>query len=397
MTPRGRIYADYNATSPLDPEVLEAMLPWLSGFAGNPSSVHEPGRQARRAIEEARGKVAAALGADPSEIVFTSGGTESNNLAVLGGARAGRRRAPGRVRIATSSVEHPAVREPARMLAEEGFTLTELPVHQDSVLDVESTTRFLANLEAQTLALVSVILANNETGAVNTQLGPVFGRAREAGAVAHTDAVQAVGKIPVNVRELAVDLLSLTAHKFGGPSGAGALFVRKGMAVEPVLRGGAQEKGRRGGTENVAAVVGLGTAIEKATRRLAEETVRLQGLRQELESGLSRLWPAARINAADAPRTPGVTSAAFRGLDAEMLVIALDLAGIAVSTGAACSTGTVSASRVLAACGLPAEDVRGTVRFSLGPGTSHDDVEEILAVLPGILDRMMPRRAAGRN
>jgi cysteine desulfurase len=385
------IYADYNATTPLEPVVLEAMLPWISGLSANPSSVHGPGRQARKVVEEARALVASAIGAEPSEIVFTSGGTEADNLAVAGGARALRKKDPSRVRVMISAAEHPAVWEPARGLQEEGFLFSELPARRDSCVDLEPAMGMLGGAGARELALVSVILANNETGAVNTRLSELLGVARERGALTHSDAVQAVGKVPVDVKGLGVDLLSLTAHKFGGPKGAGALFVRRGVAIAPLMKGGAQEKGRRGGTENVAAIVGLGAAIQLAGSNLAREAARLSLLRDEFEERLRRVWPLCRVNSQEAERIPGVSSVTFPGIDAETLVIALDLEGVAISTGAACSSGTVSASRVLLACGFPVEEVRSTVRFSFGSSTDGGAIDSILEALTVVLGRMRSR------
>ena len=377
------VYADYHATTPLDPEVLAAMRPWLEGLSANPSSTHGPGRAAREAVETARAEVAAALGAEPSEIVFTSGGTEADNLAIRGGARAAREADPARRGVLFTAAEHAAVREAALSLREDGFETVELRVDSRGV-PAEAA---LAGDLATGTALVSVILANNETGAVFETLAAFAARARALGAVVHTDAVQAVGKIPVNARALSVDLLALTAHKFGGPKGAGALFVRKGVRLQPLAAGGGQERGRRGGTENVAGIVGLGAAIRLASARLSTEAARLTGLRDRLEAGLLADVPGARINAATGSRLPTATSAVFPGTEAETLVAALDLDGIAVSAGSACHAGTTSPSRVLLALGLSPAEARATLRFSFGRGSCQEDVDRLLEAVPRVVAR----------
>ena len=375
---RSLLYADHHATTPLDPEVLDAMLPWLSGLAANASSVHAAGRAARRAVEEAREEVARSLGARPEEIVFTSGGTESDNLAVRGGARARRAGDPARVRVVTTATEHPAVREAALALLSDGFRSEELAVDEDGL------PREAPALDGS-LALVSAILAGNETGVVNTALPELAACARQRGALVHTDAVQAVGKIPVDVTSLGVDLLSLTAHKFGGPKGAGALWVRKGTRIEPLLLGGGQEKGRRGGTENVAAIVGLGRAIRLATERLPREGPRLAALRDCFEAGLRERLPGVRFNATRRPgtaRLPTVSSVTVPGVDGETLLASLDLEGVAASSGSACHAGTTTPSRVLLAMGLTAADARSTLRFSFGRTTTGEEIDRLLELLP---------------
>ena len=377
-----KVYADHHATTPLDPEVFEVMRPWLEGLAANPSSTHGPGRAAREAVEAARVEVARVLGAEPSEIVFTSGGTEANNLAVRGGARAAREADPSRSRVAFTAAEHAAVREAALSLNADGFEPVELRVNANGVPAAGAFPDF-----DERTALVSALLANNETGAVFDSLAELAARARAAGAVVHTDAVQAVGKIPVDVRALGVDLLALTAHKFGGPAGAGALFVRKGVRVQPLAAGGGQERGRRSGTENVAAIVGLGAAIRLASAHLSSEAARLTGLRDRFEAGLLLRVPDAKINAAGGSRLPTATSALFPGTEAEMLAAALDLDGIAVSAGAACHAGTTSPSRVLLALGLSATEARATLRFSFGRTSREEDVDRLLDAVPRAVER----------
>jgi len=385
------LYADHHATTPVAPGVLEAMTPWLA-FSANASSVHSAGRAARIAVDEARSDVARLIGASPAEIVFTSGGTEADNLAVRGGSLAARESNPERRRVVVTMAEHPAVREAARSLARLGFEALELPV-DSSGLPVPDD--FEAACGPGT-ALVSAILANNETGVVNTGLPALAGKARSAGALAHTDAVQAVGKIPVDVNHLGVDLLSLTGHKFGGPKGAGALFVRKGVRVVPQESGGGQEKGRRAGTENVAALVGLGAAARLAASRLTAEAARLRALRDRFEAGLRAAVPGLSVNGTGpgTVRLPTVTSAVLPGAEGEILLAALDLEGIAASSGSACAAGTTKPSAVLLATGLSPEDVRSTLRFSFGRTTREEDVDRLLEAVPRLWARAAGARPA---
>lgn len=380
------VYADYHATTPLRPEALEAMLPWLEGLAANPSSIHGPGRAAREAVEKARGEVAAALGASPEEVVFTSGGTESDALAVLGGARAARARNPERTRVPFSAAEHAAVREAARSLALEGFEPVELPVDGRGL---PREGELAAALDAGT-ALVSLILASNETGVVNARLPEAARAARAAGAVVHTDAVQAVGKVPVRPDALGADLVSFTGHKLGGPKGSGVLWVRKGVRLSPLFAGGGQERGRRGGTENVAAIVGLGAAVKAAVSAMEQEMRRVGAVRDAFEAGVLATVPGARINGIGAgwgERLPTASSVTFPGVDGETLLAALDLEGVAASSGSACSSGTPAPSRVLLACGMPEAEVRATLRFSFGWASRGEDAELLVRILPKLLDR----------
>jgi cysteine desulfurase len=386
MPLRRLVYADHHATTPLRHEALEAMLPWLSGLSANPSSIHAPGRAARKAVEAAREVVAAALDILPDEIVFTSGGTESDALAVRGGARAAREGAPGRTRVAFSAAEHAAVREAGRSLVADGFEAVEVPVDAAGLPREEG---LAAALDGRT-ALLSLILANNETGTVNRRLSGAARAARAAGALVHTDAVQAVGRIPVRPSGLDVDLLSFTGHKFGGPKGAGVLWVRKGVRVSPLFSGGGQERGRRGGTENVPAIVGLGAALASAVAGMDAEARRVGALRDAFEAGLLARVPGTRINRAgpaQEDRLPTASSVTFPGSDGETLLAALDLEGIAASSGSACASGTPSPSRVLLACGMPVSEVRATLRFSFGWTTEEEDVADLLAILPGLVTR----------
>jgi cysteine desulfurase len=379
-----RVYLDHNATTPLDPAVLEAMLPFLREDYGNPSSLHSFGQRARAAVEEARARVAALVGAEPAEIVFTGGGSEADNLALRGvSAKA---RAP-RTGIVCSAIEHHAVLNPAKALAEEGRPARTVRVGAGGVVDLE-------DLEAavdQGTALVSVMLANNETGVVQP-VAEVARLARARGALVHCDAVQAAGRLAVDVRVLDVDLLTLSAHKLYGPKGVGALYVRRRTPMAPLVRGGAQERNRRAGTENVAGIVGFGEAASLARRRLEEDAARVAPLRDRLEARLLEV-PGARRNG-DGPRVPNTTNVSFEGADAEALVAALDLEGVAVSTGAACAAGGLEPSHVLRAMGLPPERVQSSLRFSLGRGTTEADVDRAAEVTAAVVARQRRKPTA---
>jgi cysteine desulfurase len=362
------------------------MLPWLTSLAANPSSIHAPGRAARNAVEAARETVASALGARADEIVFTSGGTESDTLAVRGVALAAREGNPGRTRVVFSAAEHAAVSEAGRSLAADGLEPVEVPV--DGV-GLPGERGLEEALDART-AVLSLILAGNETGVVNLRLPDAAQAARAAGAVVHTDAVQAVGKIPVRPEALGVDLLSFAAHKFGGPKGAGVLWVRKGVRLRPLWKGGGQERGRRGGTENVPALVGLGAALAAAVAGMGGEARRLGTLRDTFEEGVLARIPGTRVNGtgtARGERLPTASSLTFPGVDGETLLAALDLEGIAASSGSACASGTPSPSRVLLACGMPVAEVRATLRFSFGWTSSEADVATLLEILPKLVAR----------
>jgi cysteine desulfurase len=389
MPGREPIYADHHATSPLRPEVRAEMEPWL-GTAANASSIHAAGRLARRAVEESRSEVARALGARPEEIVFTSGGTEADNLAVRGAAWAARGEDPRRTLVAVSAAEHAAVREAASSLTAEGFELWELPVDGNGLVSDGE----LARLDHR-VGLASIIYASNETGVLDTTFSAHATLLAPQGITLHTDAVQAVGKTPIDVTALGVDFLSLSAHKFGGPQGAGALFVRKGRRLRPLVFGGGQEKGRRPGTENVAAIVGLGAAIRVAVARLGEESVRLSLLVRRFEEGLARARPGVRFHGATARRLPTVSSVVFPGISGETLLIALDLEGVAASSGSACSSGTTAPSRVLLSLGVPVRDARSTLRFSFGWSTTEADIESLLEIVPRVAARVRSASGAG--
>jgi cysteine desulfurase len=367
-----RIYLDNNATTPLAPEVRDAMVACLDRCSvGNPSSIHSAGQEARRLVDRARAAVARCIGARPEEIIFTSGGTEADNLAVLGAAAAGARR-----RVAASAIEHHAVLSPCRHLADAGVEVALLPVDGEGRLDLDAAA---AALDAGA-AVVSVMLANNDVGTIQP-VAEVAALARAAGAVVHSDAVQAAGKVPVDVGALGVDLLSISAHKISGPMGAGALYVRTGTRLTPLVFGGRQERSLRPGTENVPAIVGLGRACEIAAERLEADSVRLARLRSRFEERVLETIPGAVVNGRDAPRVATTSNVAFDGLEGELLAINLDLLGVAVSTGAACSIGDAEPSHVLIAMGRTPAQARSSVRFSLGRDTTDDDIDGAVAAL----------------
>jgi len=367
---RSVIYLDANATTPLHPRVLQAMMPALESVFANPSSVHKPGQDARALVDRAREQCAAALGCDEREIVFTSGGTESDLLAVRGIA-------PEGSRVVISSVEHPAV-----FGACEGRDVVRIGVDGDGSLDLAALGRALPGA-----ALCSVMTANNETG-VLSPLEEVARLCRKNGVPLHTDAVQAAGKMQLPLER--ADLLSLSAHKIGGPKGAGLLWVRKGLAVRALQAGGHQERGRRGGTENVAGIVGLGEALSLAAAALPQEATRLAALRDRLQAAAEAI-PGSRVAGRNAPRACNTLNVAFEGCDGETLLTALDLAGVAVSTGSACSSGTLEPSPVLLAMGYPPALARSAIRFSLWRGTTPAQIDEVCRVLPEVVERCRAR------
>jgi cysteine desulfurase len=381
-----RIYLDYNATTPVDPLVAEAMVRALGETFGNPSSIHYFGQQAKAALDEARGAVATLLGAESAAVVFTSGGTEADNLAIRGVADSARAR--GRTHLVTSGIEHEAVLNTLLALGRAGWTCTILPVDATGIVTK-------ASLEAAIrpdTALVSIMHANNEIGTIQPirELAEV---AHAHGAAFHTDAVQSVGKILVDVKDLGIDLLSLSAHKFYGPKGAGALWVKRGTRMGTFLTGGRQERNRRPGTENVAGLIGLGVAARLARERLSSEGALVAMLRDRLEAGILASIPRTMVNGAPAPRVPNTTNISFSQVEAESLLIALDLEGIAVSTGSACSSGTLEPSHVLRAMGLPSQRAQGSIRFSLGAGTTDQQIDRVLDVLPGTVQRLRQLRS----
>jgi len=381
-----RIYLDYNATSPLSTGVIDAISRAMREDFGNPSSIHAYGQRAKAALDQARSDVAALIGADSMEIVFTSGGTEADNLALRGAfdtlAPSGRRR------IVTSGIEHEAVLNTVKALAARGADVVTLPAQRSGIIDP-------AGVEAaadKETAVISIMLANNEIGTIQP-VADIAARTRASGALLHTDAVQAGGKIPVSVKDLGVDLLSLSAHKFGGPKGVGAIWIRKGVRLTSQATGGRQERNRRGGTENVPGIVGMGVAARLARESMAS-AASIAALRDRLENGILTAVQGTSVNGARDARVPNTTNISFDGLEAESLLIALDLEGVAVSTGSACSSGTLEPSHVLKAMGLPQAFARNSLRFSLGPSTTAADIDFVVGVLPRLVTKL---RQLGRT
>lgn len=379
------INLDHNATTPLCPAARDAMLPLMEAGLGNPSAIHAPGRLARAAIDGARDKMASLLGVKPHEIIFTAGGTESCNLALLGLAR--RHRSPGRNHLVTAATEHHAVLHAMRALVgREEFTLTEVGVDVQGRVD---PVEFAAAIRPETI-LASVMLANNETGVIQP-IEKLAALCRERGVLFHTDAVQALGKIPCRPLDLGVDALSITAHKFHGPHGAGLLWLRSGIPIDPIQHGGFHENNRRPGTENASSIAGLAVAAELAIAEVAEgkESLRQAALRESLWEGISRLAPFAVRHASDALTLSNTLSVSFPGCDGEALIMGLDLEGIAVSSGSACMVGSVMPSHVLMAMGIPEQTARATVRLSLGRETTAREVEQTLEGLARVISRQI--------
>src|SRR4051812_32378172 len=387
---RVRIYFDYNATSPMAPEAVDAVARAMRDVYGNASSIHHFGQQAKATLDEARSAIASLLHADPSEIVFTSGGTEADNMAIRGAADA--LEPSGRRHLIASSIEHEAVLNTLRALARRGWRTTLLPVDASGVVSPE---RLRDAIDADT-ALVSVMHANNEIGTIQP-VRALAAIAHEHGALMHTDAVQSVGKIEVDVRALGVDLLSLSAHKFNGPKGAGVLWIKRGTRLLPTMTGGKHERNRRAGTENVPAVAGLGVAARLAASKLATEAARVGALRDRLESGILRSVPGTAVNGAPEARVPNTTNISFDRVEAESLLIALDLEGVAVSTGSACSSGTLEPSHVLKAMGLPAHRTQNSLRFSLGTFSTEAEVDFVAGILPRLVEKLrgLTQKTAG--
>ncbi len=362
-----RIYMDHAATTPVAPEVLQAMMPYFSERYGNPSSLHTFGREAREAMEEARWEVAALINAEPNEIYFTSGGTESDNLALKGIARRNRKR--GR-HIITSTIEHPAVLEPCRALEREGFEVTYLPVTRDGLVELEAVEEAVRD----DTILISIMHANNEIGTI--QPLEEFGRlARDRGIYLHTDGVQTAGKIPVDVKSLGLDAFSLSGHKLYGPKGIGALYIRKGVRIESIQHGGGHEGGIRSGTENVPGIVGLGKAAKMAKEKLAEESRRMTHLRDRMKDAVLTEIEDSWLNGHPSKRLPSNLNFGFRYIEGESLLLYLDAMGIAASTGSACSSKKLAPSHVLSAIGLGAVESHGSLRITLGMSNTEEDVD----------------------
>lgn len=373
------IYLDNNATTKVDPEVVKAMVPFLTEFYGNPSSMHSFGGQVGKAVKTARSQVAQLLGAEDSEIVFTSCGTEGNNTAI----RAAIAAQPDRKHIITTAVEHPAVLNLCKQLEKQGYTVTYLSVDAKGQLD-------LMELEAAltgNTALVTIMYANNETGVIFPieQIGQL---AKEYGATFHVDAVQAVGKIPLNLKDSTIDLLTLSGHKLHAPKGVGALYVRRGFRFRPFLLGGHQERGRRAGTENVPGIVALGKAAELESLHMAEAVVREHHLRDRLEQGLLAAIPDCEVNGDRTWRLPNTTNIGFKYIEGEAILLSLNQYGICASSGSACTSGSLEPSHVLRAMGLPYTILHGSIRFSLSRYTTEAEVDRVLAVMPGIVERL---------
>ena len=386
-----RVYLDYNATTPVDPQVLDAMLPYFSVDFANASSIHTPGQRARAAVETAREQVAALIGARPQENVFTSGGTESDNHAIFGVINslvaqpilAVHSSSPATPHIITTTIEHEAVLNACQAAEKQGVSVTYLPVDREGRIDPESVRQAI---RPETV-FITIMHANNELGTVQP-LEEISRIAKEHKIYFHTDAVQSAGKIPIDVNALNVDLLSLSGHKLYAPKGVGTLYIRSGTRVSQLLYGGHHQRGARPGTENVAGIVGLGKAAEIARNSLSSGAQRVSALRDQLERGLLDRVPQIRVNGGNAPRTPNTTNIQFAGIDGEALVIALDLKGLSCSVGAACSSGAVEPSHVLTAIGLSQEEAKSSLRFSLGRHTTQSEIDFALEVVPATVAQL---------
>ena len=384
-----RVYFDHNATTPVDVSASDTMMRVLRDDYGNASSVHRLGQQAKSIMDEARSAVSTLIGAEPAELVFTSGGTEADNFALRGAAEA--LEPTGRKHLIATSIEHEAVLVTLKALARRGWRTTLLPVGESGIVSPDALKEALTD----DTALVSVMHANNELGTIQP-VAELAAITRTKGALFHTDAVQSVAKVPVNVRELGVDLLSLSAHKFNGPKGAGALWIKRGTRIAPILTGGKHERTRRAGTENVPAIAGMGVAAERGRLKLGADAARLAALRDRLEREILSRVPGTMVNGAREPRVPNTTNISFERVEAESLLIALDLEGIAVSTGAACSSGTLEPSHVLRAMGLPTHRAQNSIRFSLGAGNTDAEIDYLLEKLPKAVEKLRSLTGARR-
>lgn len=382
------IYLDNNATTNIAPEVLDEMLPYLREFYGNPSSMHIFGGRLHRKVEEARAKVANLIGALPEEIIFTSCGTESDNTAIMSAVES----FPHKRHIITTRVEHPAVLNFCKHLSRKGYRVTFLSVDSLGRLNMDE----FMNAITDDTAVVSIMYANNETGVIFpiNEIGAVSG---ERGVLFHTDAVQTAGKIPIDVRKLPVDMLSLSGHKLHAPKGVGALYVRKGTRFYPYIIGGHQERGRRAGTENVASIVGLGKACELAGENLYEEITYLKNLRDRLEDGLLKTCPDARVNGDREHRLPNTTNMSFEYVEGEAILLRLDEYGICASSGSACTSGSLEPSHVLRAMGVPFTAIHGSIRFSLSRYNTEEEINRVLELLPGIIKELRQLSPFGRQ
>ena len=382
------IYFDNNATTPIAPEVLDEMLPYLRELYGNPSSMHTFGGQLHRKIEEARLRVAGLLGAGPEEIIFTSCGTESDNTALMSAVES----VPHKKHIITSRVEHPAVLNFCKHLARKGYRVTYLPVSKQGQLNGDELVKVLD----EDTAVVSLMYANNESGVIFPveELGEML---KERGILFHTDAVQAVGKIPIDLKKLPVDMLSLSGHKLHAPKGVGALYVRKGARFHPYIIGGHQEHGRRAGTENVASIIALGKACELAGDKLSQEVIYLKGLRDKLENALLKSCPDARINGDVNSRLPNTTNISFEYVEGEAILLRLNEFGICASSGSACTSGSLEPSHVLRAMGVPATLIHGSIRFSLSRYNTEAEVDKVIEIMPPVIKELRQLSPFGRE
>lgn len=375
-----QIYLDHAATTPTDQEVVKAMLPYFTDKFGNPSSIHSFGQEGRAAIEASREQIASLLGTKPDEIIFTSGGTESDNFTIKGVAFANQRKGD---HVITTSIEHHAVIEPCEFLEKRGFNVTYLPVDQNGLVDPDDVKKAISD---KTI-LISIIHANNEIGTIEpiAEIGKI---AKEKKIYFHSDSVQTFGHIPINVDELNVDLLSVSAHKLYGPKGIGALYVRKGTRITPFMQGGGQERRRRASTENVPGIVGFGKAVELAKKEMEGESKKLTSLRDKLIKGILEKIDHANLNGHPTQRLPNNVNFSIEFIEGESMLISLDMEGIAASTGSACTSGDLEASHVLLALGLSHELAHGSLRFSLGRATTDEDIDYVLEVLPTIVERL---------
>jgi len=382
------IYLDNNATTRVAPEVLEDMLPYLADLYGNPSSMHTFGGQLYRKIEDARGKVAALINAEADEIIFTSCGTESDNTAIMSAVES----QPRKRHIITSRVEHPAVLNFCQHLGRKGHRVTFLPVDRQGQMDMDSVLRILD----EDVAVVSIMYANNETGVI-FPIERLCEILKERGILFHTDAVQAAGKIPLDVKKVPVDMLTISGHKLHAAKGVGVLFIRKGTRFHPYVIGGHQERGRRAGTENVASIIGLGRAAELAHRQMHEEFSYLGGLRDRLENGLLNFCPDTRVNGDRHSRLPNTLNISFEYVEGEAILLRLNEYGICASSGSACTSGSLEPSHVLRAMGVPYTAVHGSIRFSLSRYTTEEDIDFVLEVMPGIIRELRELSPYGRD
>ena len=374
------IYLDYNATTPTDPRVLEEMLPYFNTHYYNPSSLYKSARDCRKAIEQARIKVASLLGAEPSEIIFTAGGTEANNLAIKGVAFANKNKGN---HIITSKIEHPAVLNPCRWLEQQGFKVTYLGVDKYGVLDLDE----LKNSITQETILITIMHANNEVGTIQP-IREISELAHSREVYVHTDAVQTVGKLPIQVKELGIDLLSLSGHKFYGPKGIGALYIKKGTLLDPLIHGGHHEKNKRAGTENVSGIIGLGKACEIAEAEMHPEEKKIKYLREKLYNGIKNKVSDTMLTGHPERRLTGTLSLCVSGVEGESMLLELDAKGICASSGSACTSASLEPSHVLSAMGIPPEIAHSSLRFSLGRQNTEDEINYVMEVFPEIVARL---------